>query len=246
MVQVRSKRPRRMRREALVFRHLEGVSSELLRRHPDIVKQFIGRNTGIYALYRKNRLYYVGLASALRNRLTAHGKNRHGNQWDRFSIYLTIKDQHLREIEALLLRIAKPRGSKQTGKLAQSRDMKRPIMKAIRQKQSREVSTLFGRIAIESDDENAARVRGDPELLRFFPMGAKLRGVNKGKIFRARARRDGGVRFNGRFYASLSLAAKAAIKRSTNGWWFWQAELSKGNWVRLTRIRKTGTPVYPR
>jgi hypothetical protein len=246
MVQVRSKRLRRMRREALVFRHLEGVSRELLRRHPDIVKQFIGRSTGIYALYRKKRLYYVGLASALRNRLTAHGKNRHGDQWDHFSIYLTIKDQHLREIEALLLRIAKPRGAKQTGKLAQSRDMKRLIARAIRKKQSREVSSLFGRIAIEPDDERATKVRGDPELLRFFPMGAKLRGVNKGKVFRARARRDGRVRFNGRSYASLSLAAKAAIKRSTNGWWFWQAELSKGNWARLTRIRKTGTPVYPR
>src|SRR3954463_9175374 len=133
MVQVRSKRPRRMKREALVFRHLEGVSREFLNRHPDIVRQFIGRNTGVYALYRKNRLYYVGLASALRSRLTAHGRNRHGNQWDHFSIYLTIKDQHLREIEALLLRIAKPRGAKQSGKLAQSRDMKRPIMKAIRE-----------------------------------------------------------------------------------------------------------------
>jgi len=36
--------------------------------------------------------------------LSAHGKNRHGNLWDHFSIYLTIKDQHLREIEALLTR----------------------------------------------------------------------------------------------------------------------------------------------
>jgi hypothetical protein len=74
MVQIRKKRPRRMRREALVFAHLEGVSRDLLVEHRDIVRQFIGRNTGIYALYRKNRLYYVGLASALRHRLSAHGK----------------------------------------------------------------------------------------------------------------------------------------------------------------------------
>jgi len=56
-----------MRREALVFAHLEGVSRDLLVEHRDIVRQFIGRNAGIYALYRKNRLYYVGLASALRH-----------------------------------------------------------------------------------------------------------------------------------------------------------------------------------
>jgi hypothetical protein len=97
------------------------------------------------------------------------------------------------------------------------------------------------------DDEQAGtKARGDSELVRFLPLGGKLRGVNKGKVFRARARRDGRVRFKARTYPSLSLAAKAAVGRSINGWWFWQTELSKGNWVRLTRIRKAGTAVYPR
>ena len=121
----KAKRPRRRRREALVHQHLENASRKLLEKHPDVVRQFIGRNAGIYALYRKNKLYYVGLANALRGRLKAHVKNRHGNSWDRFSIYLTIKDQHLREIEALLLRIANPPGAKQRGRLAQSKDMRR-------------------------------------------------------------------------------------------------------------------------
>lgn len=121
------KRHRRRKREALVHQHLENVSRELLEVHPDVVRQFIGRNAGVYALYRKNKLYYVGLATALRGRLRAHVKNRHGGAWDRFSIYLTMRDQHLREIEALLLRIAKPPGAKQRGRLAQSRDMRRRI-----------------------------------------------------------------------------------------------------------------------
>src|SRR5262249_16266584 len=100
------KRSRRRKHEPLVHQHLEKVSRGLLERHPDVVRQFIGPNTGIYVLYKKKKLYYVGLATKLRNRLKAHVKNRHGNSWDSFSIYLTIKDQHLREIEALLLRIA--------------------------------------------------------------------------------------------------------------------------------------------
>ena len=86
----KAKRPRRRRREALVHQHLENVSRELLELHPDVVKQFIGRNAGIYALYRKKKLYYVGLATGLRGRLKAHVKNKHGHSWDRFSIYLTI------------------------------------------------------------------------------------------------------------------------------------------------------------
>jgi hypothetical protein len=98
----RKKRSRPRRRDALVYAHLENVSRGLLEQHPDVVRDFIGRNPGVYALYRRNTLYYVGLATALRHRLKAHIKNRHGNSWDSFSVYLTIKDQHLREIEARL------------------------------------------------------------------------------------------------------------------------------------------------
>jgi RAMA domain-containing protein/DUF2924 family protein len=117
-------------------------------------------------------------------------------------------------------------------------------MRAIRNKQAKEISSLFGRLVLT--DGNARSPRGDAELIRYLPMGARLRGVYKGKVFKARARRDGRVRFNGRIYASLSLAAKAVIKRSVNGWWFWQIERGKGNWVRLTRVRRAGTPVYTR
>jgi hypothetical protein len=167
-------------------------------------------------------------------------KNRHSGSWDRFSIYLTIKVQHLREIEALLLRIANPDGAKQRGKLAQSKDMRRRIKRAIREKQYSEVSSLFGR----ETTPVPGHLKGDSSLRRLLPQGARLRGTLKGKIFRARVRRSGDIRFNGRIYRSLSLAAIAAIKRPTNGWWFWQVERGRSNWVRLEKIRKAGTPIY--
>ncbi len=157
--------------------------------------------------------------------------------WDHFSIYLTIKDQHLREIEALLLRISKPPGAKQSGKLAQSKDMKRQIMRAIKSKFNRETSSLFDSFVDESD--GGIKARAETELTRLFPTGARIRATNKDQIFRAVIRRDGRVRFKGKFYSSLSLAAKAAIKRSTNGWWFWQIERGKGNWVRLDKSSKS-------
>jgi Restriction Enzyme Adenine Methylase Associated len=234
----------RRRREALVHQHLENVSRELFERHPDVVRQFIGRNAGIYALYRKKKLYYVGLAVGLRGRLRAHVKNKHGKSWDRFSIYLTIKDQHLREIEALLLRIANPPGARQRGKLAQSKDMRRRVARAIREKQYSEVSALFGR---ETTPITNQKLNGaDSDLLRLLPQGARLRGTLKKRVYRARVRPNGKIRFNGKFYKSLSVAAYAAIKRPTNGWWFWQIERGRGNWVRLNKIRKAGTPVYIR
>jgi hypothetical protein len=233
---------RRRKRESLVHRHLENVSRDLLERHQDQVKNFIGRNAGIYALYRKKKLYYVGLATGLRGRLKAHLKNRHAGSWDRFSIYLTIKDQHLREIEALLLRIANPPGAKQRGKLFQSQDMRRGIARAIRKKQYSEVSSLFGRET--TPIKNLKRLNAnDSDLFRLLPQGGRIRGTLKGKIFKARVGRNGKIRFDGKLYNSLSLAAMAAIKRPTNGWWFWQVERGRGNWVRLNKIRKAGTPV---
>ena len=234
---------RRRRREPLVFQHLENVSRDLLEQHPDVVRQFVGRNAGIYALYRKGKLYYVGLATGLRGRLRAHGKNKHGKLWDRFSIYLTIKDQHLREIEALLLRIANPPGAKQRGKLAASRDIRRRIKRAIREKQYSEASSLFGRETTpvgKPGDESKTK-----NLLRhLLPQGGRIKGTLKGKIFRARVRRSGDIRFQGKLYSSLSVAAFAAIKRPTNGWWFWQVERGRGNWVRLSKVRRAGTPLY--
>ena len=245
---VRAKRKtRRRRRDALVYAHLENVSRDLLEQHPDVVRDFIGRNAGVYALYRRNRLYYVGLANALRHRLKAHVKNRHGNSWDSFSVYLTIKDQHLREIEALMLRLARPSGARQRGRLAQSKDLRRFIRRVIRQKQNKEVSSLFDTVRmnlVQAVEERRPKSSANPELIRLLPGGARLRANYKGKQYRARVRRDGRVRFNGDLYTSLTLAAKSVTKRYFNGWWFWKVEKGKGNWVRLNKVRRTGTPLY--
>lgn len=238
---------RRRKREPLVHAHLERVSRNLLDKHPEIVRQFIGRNAGVYALYRKNRLYYVGLATKLNWRLKAHSKNRHGGSWDRFSIYLTIKDQHLREIESLLLQIAKPSGNKIGGKPSGSKDMRRWIRSAIRQKHMLEDDSLFGRERKQKATAKRRDKRSEKsEILRLLPNGAHLRGTNRGTTYKAKVRRDGQVRYDGFNYTSLSKAASAALKRPTNGWWFWQVERGRRNWVRLKEIRKAGTPVYSR
>jgi hypothetical protein len=222
---------------------LERVSRNLIESHPDMVRQFVGRNAGIYALYRGNKLYYVGLATALRGRLKAHIRNRHAQSWDSFSIYLTNRDQHLREIEALALRIAAPEGARQKGKFAKSRDMRRRIMRAIRDKHWSEVSALFGTSRRRADQESASSDAS--ALSRLLPQGGRLRGSHRGRTFKARARSDGQIRYKGKYHSSLTSAAKAAIKRTVNGWWFWTVNRG-GQWVRLTAIRSAGTPVYTR
>jgi hypothetical protein len=84
----------------------------------------------------------------LRWRLKAHLRDHHGQSWDRFSVYLTIGDQHLKELESLVLRIVKPRGNEVKGKFAKSQDLRRKFAKDIRLIQREELDSLLGRVRI--------------------------------------------------------------------------------------------------
>lgn len=87
----------------LVCQHLENISREALEKYQDIVRRYVRNRQGVYALYRRNKLYYIGLASNLRSRLAHHLRDHHHESWDRFSVYLTIGDSHLKELESLIL-----------------------------------------------------------------------------------------------------------------------------------------------
>lgn len=106
-------------RSSLVCQHLENISRDALEQYQDIIRQYVRNRQGVYALYSRGKLYYVGLARNLRMRLAHHLRDRHGESWDRFSVYLTIGDSHLRELESLILRIVKPKGNKQKGKVCE-------------------------------------------------------------------------------------------------------------------------------
>jgi predicted GIY-YIG superfamily endonuclease len=56
---------------------------------------------GVYALYNKERLYYVGLATNLYGRLRGHTKNRHKGKWDQFAIFRVRRVRYLKDMETL-------------------------------------------------------------------------------------------------------------------------------------------------
>jgi hypothetical protein len=118
------------RRSSLVCQYIENLSRDALSEYADIVREIVGRRHGVYALYRRDKLYYVGLATNLRNRLKAHLNDRHRGRWDRFSVYLTIDDRHLKEIESLAIRIAQPKGNRQSGKFARSDNLTPTLRRA--------------------------------------------------------------------------------------------------------------------
>ena len=81
----------------MVFQYLEHAASSLLAEHGDAIRAHVGGSHGVYALYKRQRLYYVGLATDLRVRLKQHLKDRHEGRWDNFSIYLTLDSAFMKE-----------------------------------------------------------------------------------------------------------------------------------------------------
>lgn len=234
---------RKGKRQSLVSQYLENVSRTALEEYQDVVRNYVRGRHGIYVLYRRDRHYYVGLASNLRNRLKAHLKDRHGASWDRFSVYLTIQDGHIRELESLALRILKPVGNRVGGKFARAENLRPRLAREIRELERERLKEIMGTArrtkppiaALKSGKTDSA-----PILAEYSGRPTRLRRRYKGKFLFARVRPDGSIRFAGEVFNSPSLAGRAAVggKRAVNGWHFWSYERAPGDWVTLNELRK--------
>lgn len=223
----------------LVCQHLEHISVRALEDYQTIIRAYVRQREGVYALYRKGHLYYVGLASDLKWRLGAHLKDRHKEKWDSFSVYLTVDDQHLKELESLMLRVIqpKPKGNKQSGKFAMSENLLRRFKRDIKEYQRKELSELIGMLPRASKRRREDRDDLLSEYVRRAGRPLKLDATYKGKHHRASVHLDGAVHYKRRKYLSPSAAGKAAIQGECNGWVFWRYQRAPGQWVRLSTLR---------
>jgi len=240
------------KKNSLVCQYLENISRNALEKYQDIIKKYVSDRNGVYALYRKNKLYYVGLASNLRSRLRHHLTDRHAGVWDSFSVYLTIGGQHLHELETLLLRIIDRKGNKQRGKFGKAEDLKRKFRRELKKAQSEELEKLFCHESektksvkdLEPDKTKTKKSVLSPFVNRRF----HIRFRYKGRLYIAHVRRDGSITFakesaeasrlQGKVYFSPSSAAKAVTKHGMNGWAVWTYERAPGDWVSLNELRK--------
>jgi len=225
----------------LVCQHLENISRDALEKYLPIIRRFVVRRQGVYALYRRGKLYYVGLAGDLRWRLSAHLKDRLAPHWDRFSVYLTIGDKHLKELESLLLRVVKPKpsGNVQTGKFASSQNLVYQFKREIKAHQRAELNLLVGQAVDLTAPRKTREIhQGGVPLAEYLTSPFDIRAQYKGRTFHARVRRDGRIRFRGKTYNSPSAAGTAVSKHACDGWWFWEYERAPGDWVRLDELRK--------
>jgi hypothetical protein len=238
------------RSDRILEQYLEGISWEAMDQYPDVIKLLIRRRSGVYALYDGEQLYYVGLASNLMGRLKTHLKDRHRGLWDRFSVYLTARTEqsHIRELEALLLRIVSPAGNKVAGRLRAAKNLYPSLHASMSLRDAERRAGLLGGVAAKRLQRKLIRAATRPAKVSQRQKGdaypaagiasvrLPLQGTYKGTTYSATLRRDGQIRLDGILYPSPTAAATMAIGRRMNGWWFWKAR--KGSdWTRLKELR---------
>jgi hypothetical protein len=226
------------KQKQLVLQHLEAVSWRVLEEYPDVVKELIRGRAGIYVLYSKEKLYYVGLAGNLMGRLKTHLKDRHRASWDRFSVYLTVLDEHMKELESLLLRITAPRGNKTGGKFASSTHLLPMLLKSMKESDAkRHARLLGGHVATKWQRSHIRRARGSSVLAGVVERTIVLKANHKGKRYIAKLHPDGTIKYKGKSYDSPKAAALAAARRRVKGWHFWMYKV-RGSWVPLSTIKR--------
>ncbi len=229
------------RKGKLVSEHLEKVKGRAVEEYQDLIRDYIKGRNGLYALYNKNKLVYVGLAKNLLSRLKTHLKDRHRNKWDSFSVYLTKNDRHLREMEALVMRIAAPENNRQKGKFAGSRNLEKSF--------KRDIKNYFIQIGKNLFENGGKKIKGEKykrlkkvsnrsNLAQYINKRTKLKIEHKGKKYSAVVNKNGIINFNGELFSSPSMAGAKALKRGCNGWYCWKIKNKKGGWVMLDSLRK--------
>jgi len=239
-----TKKKQSRKSRALVLGYLERVSSKIFSDFPQELTDLVGRSHGVYALYKGKRLYYVGLASNLRGRLKQHLRDKHAGKWDKFSVYLVRKADHIKELETLIMRVANPAGNTATGRLPRAENFKADLLKRIKEKQEHQLYALIG-ARVHGRKKKGIRGRktvdkkytGHPTLSPYIKSGFRIRGEYKGQTYRAIVNRSGSIRYNGQLYNSPSMAGKAARGRNTNGWTFWKFKNAEGEWITLDQLR---------
>jgi len=88
---------------------------------------------GIYALYKGEKLYYVGLTGDLHGRIKWHFKDRHSGKWDHFKIFRIKKVQYLKDIETLIHHIAETRGNRAKGQVPRDANLNHALREVLRE-----------------------------------------------------------------------------------------------------------------
>ena len=240
------------KRSTLLVEKLEGIGRGIFEKgYKKILKKHIGNKPGVYALYKKEKLYYVGQAQKLSSRITLHLSNKHARKWDNFSVYIAKKRRYVPDLEAVVIAIADPKGNERQPQLAKlkkatklrrliEKDMKeqhQEIMGSGRKARSKRKSKRRVTKAIQRKSLRSQNRKSSSSLVGLFGIDKPLKATYKKQEYRAMLLTSGKVLYNGKEY-SPSGAGKVVTGLETNGRTFWQIQDHKNRWITLRALRE--------
>lgn len=221
----------------LVAEYLEKIDVSVIDSHEykHVFSEFYEAKYGVYALYNDDDLYYVGLASDLKRRLETHIKDKHKGYWNKFSIYLTKSDKHIRELEALVIRIAEPSGNKVKGNFIAGRDIGKKLLKKMEESDRLKRELIFNKQAVKKKaiKDSAGRT----SLKGIFNTNKKLVMYYKGKQYKAQLLKNGTVKMGRETFGSLSGAAVKIAGHARDGWTNWMFKDKDGKLKYMDELR---------
>ncbi len=229
---------------AIVAGYLEKVSSRIFEQYRQSITEMITGHQGLYALYRRDKLYYVGLATNLKSRIRYHLRDRHQGKWTHFSLYIIRKADHIKELESLLLRIADPAGNSIKGNLTRSKNLLPVLKKQVKHELWQEYEGLF-EIQPSKAKTKKKKIRIGKKSQKDLPLKGILKPYQRiyasyqGTDYKAKVKPNGTIQMipDRSCYESPSAAGKAIRNRSTNGWAFWKYKDENGELQKLAKLR---------
>ena len=225
--------------QSLVTNRLENVSKDVFKQYYPVITELVGDSPGIYALYDSGELYYVGKSIELRKRVRQHLRDRHLASWTHFSLYLTRREEHIHEIESLLVRIANPKGNRVVPHGKSSGALLKQLKTKIQQQQKYELAKLF---SSKTPTRKAPQPNGRKHpntLVGLVDKRVPIYRTYKGKEYKAFLNPKGIITLGGEKFSSPSGAARSVLEtpRAVNGWLFWYIQDMQGDWVRLADFK---------
>lgn len=241
----------RRKRTRLVRGDLEGISSKVFDFYHDEITELTGKSHGVYALYKKGRLYYVGLARNLRRRVKHHLKDKHAKKWDSFNLYLIRNVNYLKELESLIVHISEPKGNIQRGRFARSENLMHALEELMESRDKRQRDEILKgvrkrRVKLRISLRRRRKRRRSPKarkstLQGLLPTGTILKATYRKQEYSAEVDSNGRIKFNNEVFNSPS-AAGSHVRggKATDGWIFWTYQNQAGQWVKIDELRKRG------
>lgn len=231
----------------IVEAYLERIGQKVFKDFSSVITGLIRGNQGIYALYKKDKLYYIGLAGNLKIRIKHHLNDKHKNCWTHFSLYIISKQEHIKEFESVILRVAYPKGNSVRGKLSRAENLRPTLKIGLKKEWERQIDGIIGGRKKEvvnktKTKKSTLKVKSkDKPLKGMFPGGKMIYAAYKGKEYKAWVLPNGIIKLipSKQKFNSPSLAGIAVTKTKTiNGWKFWKYKNQKNQLVYIDTLRK--------